>query len=114
MTDDGPDQSLRSLEEKLLDPAVRGSADLVNRHLAEDFVEFGRSGRVYDKAIMVARLADGPGFDGPRTIVDYSERFLAPTVRLLTYRILENGTLRSSIWRLAEGQWRMVFHQGTG
>jgi hypothetical protein len=55
------------------------------------------------------------GDDGSRTSV------LAPGVVLATYRLAwsEGGyeapkqSLRSSIWKLIEGRWQMVFHQGT-
>ena len=38
---------LRGLEERLFDPAVRRSAALVDELLADDFLEFGWSGRTF-------------------------------------------------------------------
>lgn len=46
---------------------------------------------------------------------------LAENIILLTYISIIKDTpvaeskqaMRSSIWRLTDGQWRMVFHQGT-
>jgi hypothetical protein len=42
---------------------------------------------------------------------------LAPDVVLATYRVVDETrkqhTLRSSIWKLKDGRWQMVFHQGT-
>ena len=46
---------------------------------------------------------------------------LGPGVVLVTYRIARRASpeespqhlLRSSIWKLIDGQWQMVFHQGT-
>ena len=107
------EQALRALEERLLDPAIRGSANQVDLLLADEFVEFGSSGHIYDKPAVMEALQLDPGFDGRRTIGDFRVRDLAPTVALVTYQIRETGTLRSSIWRLEEEQWRMVFHQGT-
>ena len=106
-------EELRGLEERLLDPEVRGSAERVDELLAEDFVEFGSSGLVYDKSAVIEALGRDPGFVGTRTLCDFSLRELSPTVVLVTYRIGETGTLRSSIWQGREGRWRMVFHQGT-
>jgi hypothetical protein len=46
---------------------------------------------------------------------------LAPGVVLVTYNAVRQDeseeqlaySLRSSIWRLSEGRWQMIFHQGT-
>jgi hypothetical protein len=45
-------------------------------------------------------------------------RILAEGVVLATYRATRHGeravtSLRSSIWKLEGGRWRMEFHQGT-
>lgn len=106
-------EALRALEERLLDPLVRRSPSLVDSLLADDFVEFGSSGRVYDKSTMVETLQQDPGFDGPRTITKFSARELSPSIVLVTYQIGETGTLRSSVWRSNGEHWKMVFHQGT-
>ncbi|WP_367575718.1 DUF4440 domain-containing protein [Pelagibius litoralis] len=104
---------LHTLEARLLDPLVRCSPSEVDRLLSDDFVEFGSSGRVYDKAIMIEALRQDPGFDGPRTIINFKALELSSLVVLVTYRIRETGTLRSSIWRSNGEHWEMVFHQGT-
>ena len=44
-----PAAALRALEEELLEPAVRRSADRVGRLLADEFIEIGSAGHVYDK-----------------------------------------------------------------
>jgi hypothetical protein len=115
--------TLRELEERLLTPEVRGSRDAVDALLADDFVEFGSSGTVYDKASMLAALqeekADSARIE--RRSSDWSVRALPPDAALLTYRVerreLPEGrwsaSLRSSIWRRTGSQWRMAFHQGT-
>ena len=108
-------QHLRELEESLLRPDVRKSKRLVEL-IAEDFVEFGSSGRVYTKADLVEALqAETPVM---QSIDDFRVALLGPTVALLTYRIHRHSTppvhtLRSSVWRLHGDQWLMVFHQGT-
>jgi hypothetical protein len=111
---------LRSLEEELLQPEVRSSADRVDRLLADAFIEFGSSGRVFDKAQVIEALQHEPSDPTTRVLLtDFAARQLAPGVVLVTYRTLLSGpgappgyTLRSSIWELAKGQWQMVFHQG--
>jgi hypothetical protein len=104
---------LRELEESLLQPSVRATADQVAMLLADEFTEFGSSGRVYDKQQVIVALQQEHGQGSKLTITDFSARRLAPDVVLLTYRIVETRTIRSSIWKLMNGQWRMVFHQGT-
>ena len=106
-------QHLQELEASLLLPEIRKSERLVDL-LADNFVEFGSSGRTYTKADLVATLqAESPVTQSPD---DFRVEFLAPTVALLTYRnhsAPSVHTLRSSIWRLHDSQWRMVFHQAT-
>lgn len=85
----------------------------------EEFMEIGSSSSTYDKAEVERWLSSddvrkhsGSSFQG---------RFLSDTVILLTYvstlkdaPLSENKpTMRSSIWRLIDERWKMVFHQGT-
>jgi hypothetical protein len=112
---------IRGLEERLFDRRVRNSPEAVAALLSDDFLEFGRSGRVYGKQAVVGRLAAECG-DEPSelTAYGYELRALASGVFLLTYRTIrkregaaELHSLRSSIWKLIDGRWQMAFHQGT-
>ena len=103
---------LFELEQQLLQPEVRVSAEKVSALLADGFVEFGSSGAIYDKAQIIAALQQETG-RGPRTIADFSARELGPDVCLVTYRVVESRTIRSSVWQRTDGHWRMEFHQGT-
>jgi hypothetical protein len=122
------ERHLRDLEERLLGPQTRGDACEVAALLDEGFVEFGTSGRVYDRATVATALERQSQEPVPRTfesITDFGARLLASGVVLVTYRVHERAgagelpgaslaSLRSSIWRLGDGGgWRMVFHQGT-
>jgi hypothetical protein len=106
---------LKGLEEELLVPTVRRSTRLTEL-LADEFIEFGSSGRIYTKSDLVAVLqAESPI---AQTTSDFKVTSLAPDVALLTYKICRHSkpavhTLRSSVWRRANGKWQMVFHQGT-
>jgi hypothetical protein len=106
---------LKGLEESLLDPDIRKSTQLVEL-LADEFVEFGSSGRVYAKDDLVALLqAESPVV---QTTSDFHLTTLAPDVALLTYKVRRHSepvvdTLRSSLWRRSDGKWKMVFHQAT-
>jgi len=83
--------------------------------IADDFVEFGASGRVWTKTEIVAAMADWHPIR--RTIDQFVVRDLAPSVRLVTYRLVEEeggaSSLRSSLWRRTGEGWQMFFHQGT-
>ena len=115
---------LRRLEEQLLQPETRSSADQLGKLLADEFIEFGSSGRVFDKAKIIESLQQEQHLPHARSvqrsIADFSARRLAPEIVLVTYRIVvraasheERHTLRSSIWKSIDGRWQMVFHQGT-
>jgi hypothetical protein len=52
---------IRQLEERLLRPEVRASADQVAVLLADGFVEFGTSGRIYNKEQMIDLLQQEQG-----------------------------------------------------
>jgi hypothetical protein len=111
---------LRQLEERLLQPNVRKSGQEVSELLAHEFIEFGSSGRIFDKQQIIASLQMEPTVR--RSLVDFKTLILAPGVILVTYRVVRQGvvpneqpihSLRSSIWKLIDGRWQMVFHQGT-
>jgi hypothetical protein len=114
MTTESPQADLiRQLEEQLLRPEVRMSAAQVSDLLADGFIEFGASGRIYDKKQIIDLLQQEQGRGGQRTVKNFFARELAADVVLATYRIVESQTIRSSIWKLTNGRWRMEFHQGT-
>jgi hypothetical protein len=104
----------RELEEVLLDPVSRKSGRAAAL-LADDFVEFGGSGRGFDKARILASL--GNEQPAARRLSEFRLRLLTATVALVTCRAHRSSDgaffLRSSVWRRDERGWRMVFHQGT-
>jgi len=101
------------LEEELLLPEVRKSATRVAALLAEEFVEIGSSGRIYDKQRIIDQLQQEQWTGPLPTISDFSARQLAPDLVLAIYRIVESNTVRSSIWKMTSIGWQMVFHQGS-
>jgi hypothetical protein len=111
---------LRILEESLLDPAVRRDGKKLRSMLAEDFMEFGSSGRTWTRSSMIEFLSRETAFFPP-TIEDFRCALLADNVALVTYRTVRIdpnsgevlASLRSSIWTNESGAWRMRFHQGT-
>lgn len=76
-------------------------------------------GACFDRA---AALAEIPRERAQVEIVssDYDIALLAPTLAQVRYRswyvidgVRQREVLRSSLWRLRDGAWRVVFHQGT-
>ncbi|MEJ7607687.1 MAG: nuclear transport factor 2 family protein [Bryobacteraceae bacterium] len=58
-----------SLEALLLQPSVRSDIQELSRLLSDDFVEFGSSGRVFDKQQVIALLqAQEDGTPSIRTL----------------------------------------------
>lgn len=111
---------LRRLEESLLDSAVRRDGDRLRQLLAEDFLEYGSSGRVWTRKSIIDLLATEMNFFPP-AIEEFQCTFLSEHVALVTYQTVRTDaksgerlvSLRSSIWTRADGEWRMRFHQGT-
>jgi ribonuclease HI len=110
---------LMRCERALLDPAVRSDRARVEAFLAEDFLEFGSSGRVWDRQTIVESLAT-EAYTAPIAEQMRCARITADAA-LITYRTvrIESGsgarteTLRSSLWIRESGRWQVRFHQGT-
>jgi hypothetical protein len=93
--------------------------------LADEFIEFGSSGRIFDRRSVIDWLPQEQRHPEAQstqwTITEFSARRLAPGVVLVTYRLAirrdasaeETYSLRSSIWRSIGSKWQMIFHQGT-
>jgi hypothetical protein len=85
--------------------------------LAPDFVEFGRSSRVYVRAEVLATPPAPIPIALP--LPSFRVRWIAPDVALVTYQSdLASASgreraLRSSLWTRSNGRWQLRFHQGT-
>lgn len=106
-------EHLCMLEEKLLRPEIRTSQIELKNLLADEFFEFGSSGRVLYKD---DQFENGIGIV-KMTLSDFEIHPLSDEITLVTYRIFneikKQHSLRSSIWKFKDGQWKMCFHQGT-
>jgi len=102
------------LELELMDPAIRKDRDKVSALLAEDFREFGSSGRAWNRAAIIDLLATEPTQPAP-AVEEFEMQRIAMDAVLVTYRTVRSQqvTLRSSIWMLRDETWQVVFHQGT-
>lgn len=105
---------LRTKEMELLDPDVRADPVRVRELIHDDFVEFGSTGRVYNKRMLLDMLK------GERhaavVIREFAVRQLSADTALVTYRSVGEGgqeARRSSVWIRTDGSWKLAFHQGT-
>ena len=109
---------LEVLERALLDPSVRSDRARVTSLIADDFIEIGASGAVFGKDAVLHALPL------ERDIVFDADAMhiclVAEGVARVNYRVTRSAgddarrSLRSSWWRKEpDGDWRMVFHQGT-
>jgi hypothetical protein len=95
--------------------AVRGGLGAL---LDPDFLEFGSSGRTWDRAETIEALLPQAA-PGPLDFRDWTARPLAEGVVLVTYTLSEAShggwrtTRRSSVWHARDGRWQLLFHQGT-
>lgn len=112
-------RALVALELELLEPAVRASAVRVAELLDDAFVEFGASGRCFDKPAVLQALPAESGAFRYRAF-DIQVQSLAPDLAQVRYRSARSGggepprqALRSSLWQHRDDRWRMLFHQGT-
>jgi glyoxylase I family protein len=85
----------------------------------DEFIEVGSSAALYNKAEVIRWLASDD--QSVRSGTSFKAHPLAKNIILLNYISSIKDTpvseskqaIRSSIWRLTEGRWRMIFHQGT-
>lgn len=111
-------QLLITLETSLHLPEVRSSRSAINKLLADDFVEFGASGRVYNKQAILDHLPQETSIiieAGDFNINQLSDTFIQLTYKSISQTKNEDTrhTLRSSIWKYNDSEWKMIFHQGT-
>ncbi len=107
---DGLRDQLLALERALAARVPGGVPGGLIALVADDFLEFGRSGRVWTRD-SIRDLLDGPPDASLGSWEDVAVAELADGVALVTYRTA--ATNRSSIWVRREGRWLIRFHQGT-
>jgi glyoxylase I family protein len=81
--------------------------------IADDFTEFGASGRTWSAPEIRVAL-DREAATDPPELLDFRVAELAPGVVLATYRLgPPRPSRRSSVWVRRDGRWQVRFHQGT-
>ena len=108
--------TLRELEESLWREATRYDRAYIGDVLAPGFLEFGMSGRRYDRDAIIAAEFQPIGARLP--LEDFTVVFVRPDVALVTYVSEDEAdgprrANRMSLWDRASGRWQLLFHQGT-
>jgi aminoglycoside 6'-N-acetyltransferase len=106
-------QLFMQLEMSLLEPKVRSSVSQLNKLIADDFIEFSSSGKVYDKQDLLKFLPTEETRNWAAS--DFAVKVLSEDVVLVTYKTTKSCStcLRSSLWKRNVNDWQMLFHQGT-
>lgn len=106
-----------NLEKELLKPEVRKSPEKLRKLLSEDFIEYRSSGVIYHYEKDDIFYEDNVTFE----LQDFNLQELSEDCVLTTFKIDKiyhednfiKSSIRSSIWKLYDGKWKMIFHQGT-
>ena len=106
-------KTIEQLELSLLEQVARQSSGHLDAIIHDDFIEFGKSGRIFNKQEIIDYLSSEE--IKKFTVSDFQIKLLSKDVVLATYKTAEEGmtVLRSSVWKYKNDNWRMVFHQGT-
>jgi glyoxylase I family protein len=110
---------IKQLEVELLSKDTRKDAERLNELLSDEFIEIGKSGKIYTKQAVIETLNNEGDFEAE--IVSWKVTFLTDTIALAVYTVnlyrgennMMQSSLRSSIWRSLGGRWQIIFHQGT-
>ncbi len=91
----------------------------IENQMCDEFWEVGASGNVYTKQDVIESLHDrysDPNYQDIWEAKDFELTQIALDNYLLTYILIQDKsrvTRRSTIWRKVNGQWKILYHQGT-
>ena len=115
MFDQDDKAELTRLEEAMWRAETRFDLAFQEARFAPDFVEFGRSGRVYNRA-QIIRTDKHPIEASLQnfTLVELDENSVLVTYNsMAVFDGVHEHARRSSIWSRSPAGWVMRFHQGT-
>ncbi len=87
--------------------------------MCDEFWEVGASGNVYTKQDVIETLLEryqNPDYQDIWEAKDFALTKIAPDNYLLTYILIQDKTRvtrRSTVWRKQNGDWKILYHQGT-
>ena len=106
-------EAVLHLEAELQDSTTRGDGEQLREILSPEFIEIGASGTRWDRESILDLLAGEA--TGEIAIHNLTGRHLS-TDLIQTFwdsQIEGRWARRSSLWHREDGQWRIIFHQGT-
>jgi hypothetical protein len=113
-------EELKSREPIFHHPEKFGTtAQAIAAQMCEAFWEVGASGNVYTKQDVIETLLErynNPDYQDIWEASDFALTRITPDHYLLTYVLIQNErrvTRRSTIWRSVDGDWKILYHQGT-
>jgi len=112
---------LFALEAELQASGSRRDQARLEALLDPSFREFGSSGAIYDRLSIISLLLNEHSDEHDTDMLDKVAMPISDTVVLLTYQAVKRDrrgeeisrSLRSSLWRRSNGNWTILFHQGT-
>lgn len=110
------DEKFQRLEESLWLPKTRFDQSYMNEILADNFIEFGRSGRIYTREEILSAPHQEINISLPlknMVINRVTDELVLITYRSEVYYDVLEAANRSSLWILSDDRWRLRFHQGT-
>lgn len=107
---------LLQLEKSLWQEKTRFDRVFMENVLAEDFFEFGRSGKIYTR--LECLEVESQEIHAKFPLENFMVHYVDDATALTTYisEIREKTLLRanrSSLWVKIKGIWKLRFHQGT-
>lgn len=114
-------ERILQLEKELLKSEVRKSSQKINEILSDDFIEFCSSGNIYLYKNGDIFQEKDDELENNWRILDFEIKELSDDCLLALYKVIKlnekdenkRSSIRSSIWKLHDGKWKMIFHQGT-
>jgi len=92
------------------------SRENLENRLSKDFFEYGKSGVIHNRKSTINSLVSLTE-DRRIEIINFELTALSESVLLVHYTSWHKDddlyVLRTSIWKIEDGEWKMYFHQGT-
>ncbi len=108
---EGATAVLLELERDMWADVTRRDRSWMDEHLADDFTEFGWSGRSYSRREILDQEIGPIEAD----LSDFEVRVVGADSALVTYRSVQarGAGNRASLWVRRRRRWQLAFHQGT-
>lgn len=91
----------------------------IENQMCDEFWEVGASGNIYTKQDVMETLLErynNPNYQDIWEAKNFELAKIAPDNYLLTYILIQDKTRvtrRSTLWRRINGDWKILYHQGT-